>query len=187
VKEKRQLSQFFQPPASRQHFDVWQFQSADKDSGLALPILSKDSARRTGRTRSDVAPGTCHNRRGISIMTNPRNTTNTPAVTRRAAIAGLACVPAVAIPAAAGELHAATPIKAWSDFIASFADIVPDGVRVVIGGSLSHCRVQFLQTFMEPLRPGRPELFPVEWIVASYRLTPEGFVSEGHYPTEARQ
>ena len=121
-------------------------------------------------------------------MTNPRNTTNPPAVTRRAALAGLASVPAVAIPAAAGELQAAAaPGKAWSDFIASFADIVPDGARVFIYGSRNNCRVEFLQTFMEPLRPGRPDrMFPVERLVASYRLTPEGFQSEGFYPTEDR-
>ena len=31
--EIRNSGKFLEPPASRQHFDVWQFQSADKDSG----------------------------------------------------------------------------------------------------------------------------------------------------------
>ena len=120
-------------------------------------------------------------------MTDVNHTT----ITRRAALAGLVTAPAVAIPGAAAvteELQTvATPIKVWSDFIASFADIVPDGARVFIYGSRNNCRVEFLQTFMEPLRPGRPDrMFPVERLVASYRLTPEGFQSEGFYPTEDR-
>jgi len=35
VKEKRGSADFFQPPESRQHFDVWQFQSADDTAGSA--------------------------------------------------------------------------------------------------------------------------------------------------------
>ena len=33
LKEKRQLSEFLNPPESRQHFDVWQFATADEDAG----------------------------------------------------------------------------------------------------------------------------------------------------------
>ena len=33
VKEKRQQSEFLNPPESRQHFDVWQFATADDDAG----------------------------------------------------------------------------------------------------------------------------------------------------------
>jgi hypothetical protein len=33
VREKEQGSEFLTPPASRQHFDVWSFQTADKDDG----------------------------------------------------------------------------------------------------------------------------------------------------------
>lgn len=33
VKEKRGSAEFFQPPPSRQHFDVWQFQNSGKDAG----------------------------------------------------------------------------------------------------------------------------------------------------------
>lgn len=31
--EKRKSAEFYQAPASRQHFDVWQFQTSDKDAG----------------------------------------------------------------------------------------------------------------------------------------------------------
>jgi transposase len=33
IKEKRQLPEFLSPPESRQHFDVWQFATADDDAG----------------------------------------------------------------------------------------------------------------------------------------------------------
>lgn len=33
VKEKRAGAEFYQPPASRQHFDVWSFGKADDDAG----------------------------------------------------------------------------------------------------------------------------------------------------------
>lgn len=33
VKEKRQQSEFLNPPESRQHFDVWQFATPDDDAG----------------------------------------------------------------------------------------------------------------------------------------------------------
>ena len=34
IKEKRQLPEFLSPPESRQHFDVWQFATADNDAGI---------------------------------------------------------------------------------------------------------------------------------------------------------
>ena len=33
IKEKRQLPEFLSPPETRQHFDVWQFATADDDAG----------------------------------------------------------------------------------------------------------------------------------------------------------
>jgi hypothetical protein len=102
----------------------------------------------------------------------------------RSVPAALAVGAVITAPAVAEEFQTvATPIKAWSDFVASFADLVPDGARVQIFGSSNSCRAVLLQTFMEPVRPGRLDrMFPVEWIVASYRLTPEGL-----YPDFSRR
>lgn len=50
--EKRKSAEFIQPPESRQHFDIWQFQTADKDAGSL--------ARRRSPPRM-VPPRTCQN------------------------------------------------------------------------------------------------------------------------------
>jgi hypothetical protein len=150
---------------------------------MNLPASARYEPRPADASTSARSLVTTANREEIAIMTDVNHTT----ITRRAALAGLVTAPAVAIPGAAAvteELQTvATPIKVWSDFIASFADLTPDGARVNISGGQNSCRVEFLQTFMEPLRPGRlGRVIPVEWIVASYRLTPNGWESEGQYP-----
>jgi|GEM_PF-5129311 len=74
-----------------------------------------------------------------------------------------------------------TPSTAWADLLSSLDGLVPEGARIQVFGSAKHCRVEFLQTFMEPISPKQPGQMPVEWITGSYRLTENGWESEGRY------
>src|ERR1035437_10318618 len=49
IREKRQQPEFLSPPESRQHFDVWQFATADDDAGT--PSVVRQTDRRVFRVR----------------------------------------------------------------------------------------------------------------------------------------
>jgi hypothetical protein len=60
VGEKRKSADFAQPPASRQHFDIWQFQKAEGDSsyfGRMPPQIVEISRRHLQRAVSEPDAG----------------------------------------------------------------------------------------------------------------------------------
>lgn len=110
-------------------------------------------------------------------------------ITRRHFLRNTAATGAVgAIIAAPAAVEAALPespaMDCWNTLIASLGDRVPDGSRVQIFGNSSAARAVIMKTGIEQVRPNLA--LPVERIVASYRLRPEGWFSEDIYHLGAK-
>ncbi|SFU21039.1 hypothetical protein [Mesorhizobium sp. YR577] len=95
----------------------------------------------------------------------------------RNTVAATAVVATAAAPVAAETAQQNNPaMDHWAAFIASLGERAPAGSRIQIFGGAKHVRAEIMVTSIEQVHP--KVAMPVERIVASYRLRPEGWVSE---------